>query len=231
MFRLSTIRIGSRPSRLALKQVEEVIWMLDTHNIKFEIVTFDTTGDIDKYTPISEIEGTDFFTDTIEKALLKKEIDLAVHSAKDLPDIIHPQLEIVAITESLDPYDALVVRKDLNYKSLDDLPYGAKIATSSKRRKEQLKNYRQDFEIFDIRGNIEERIEILDRSSFDATVLASCGLIRLGLQNRITQKIPFEILRPHPLQGCLAVEIRKDSFELKEIFKLINQKFYKGGTN
>lgn len=192
------------------------------YSIDYTVKTINTTGDKDKVTPISLIEGSDFFTDEIEKALLNGEIDVAVHSAKDLPDEIHPELYIAHITKSIDPYDVLVVRKDLLYKSLDELPYKAKIGTSSKRREQQLRQYRSDFEIFDIRGNIEERIEYLDRSNLCAIVIASAGLVRLGLEHRITQKIPFEILQPHPLQGCLAIEIRKKDIELFKFFQRIN---------
>ncbi|MCM8810597.1 MAG: hydroxymethylbilane synthase [Candidatus Omnitrophica bacterium] len=215
------IRIGTRPSKLALKQVEEVVKLLGLES--FEIKKYDTSGDRDKITPISEIEGTDFFTDTIEKALIEREIDIAVHSAKDLPDKIKDGLIIAAITKSIDPYDVLVVRKGLNYKNLLELPYHAKIGTSSKRRKEQLKKYRNDFIIVDIRGNIEERIEKLDTGSdLDAIVIAGAGLIRLGLEDRITQRIPFEILKPHPLQGCLAIETQKDNYEIINLVKKIN---------
>lgn len=191
-------------------------------NFDYSVKTINTTGDKDKVTPISLIEGSDFFTDEIEKALLNGEIDVAVHSAKDLPDEIHPELYIAAITKSIDPYDALVVRKDLPYKSLEQLPYGAKIGTCSQRRKQQLKQYRSDFNIVEIRGNIDERIEYLDKSDLAAIVIASAGLIRLGLEERITQRISFEILTPHPLQGCLAVEVRKKDIQLIEIFSKLN---------
>ncbi len=192
------------------------------YEFDYLIKTFDTKGDKDKTTPISQIEGSDFFTDTIEKALLKNEIDVAVHSAKDLPDVIHKDLYIAAITKSIDPYDVLVVGKDLNYKSLDELPYNAKIGTCSQRRKQQLKQYRADFEIIEIRGNIDERIKYLDESQLHAIVIAAAGLVRLGLEERITQRIPFEIITPHPLQGCLAIEVRKNDITLIEIFKNFN---------
>ncbi len=202
--------------------------MMKQKGVIFECIikTIKTKGDIDKLTPISSIEGSDFFTDKIERALLNNEIDVAIHSAKDLPDEIHPELCIAAITKSIDPYDALVVRNDLHYKSLEQLPYGATIGTCSQRRKQQLKKYRNDFNIIEIRGNIDERIEYLDKSDLDAIVIAACGLIRLGLENRITQRIPFEILTPHPLQGCLAIEVRKKDMHLIEIFKNFD---YNGG--
>ncbi len=193
--------------------------------VKFEIKTYETTGDKDKITPISNIEGTDFFTDAIDEALLNGEIDFAVHSAKDLPDVIPEGLTVACITESIDPYDVLVVRAGLEHLgSLDKLPYGTRIGTSSTRRKEQLKKYRSDFQIVDIRGNIEERLRLLDsQNSLDAIVIAAAGLIRLGLENRISQRIPFEILQPHPLQGCLAVVVKESDEELVNLFKRMNK--------
>lgn len=199
-----TFRVGTRKSPLALKQVDEVMDNLRQlyHDREAEVITIDTYGDNDNTTPISDIEGTDFFTREIDNALLRNEIDVAVHSAKDLPDELTRGLKIEFTTESIDPYDCLVSKSGLK---LDELPKGAKIGTSSLRRKTQLKEYRSDFEIIDIRGNIGERLEKLDNSDLDAIVIAKAGLIRIGLEHRMTQKIPFEILRPHPLQGSLAV--------------------------
>lgn len=193
-----------------------MVKLLDGQDIRFEVKTYNTSGDMDRKTPISEIEGGDFFTNTIEKGLLNGEIDIAVHSAKDLPDTIDERLIICVMTESIDPYDVLVSKKNLK---LDKLPYGAKIGTSSLRRKGQLKKFRCDFQIVDIRGNIEERLVKLDRSDLDGIVIAAAGLIRLGLENRITERIPFEILRPHPLQGRLAIEARKDNEDIIEVFQ------------
>jgi len=216
-------RIGTRPSNLAIRQVEEINEKLKklNINIKYEIVRIETKGDIDKKTPLSLVEGTDFFTDRIEEKLLNGEIDFAVHSAKDLPDRIKGGLLIVAITESLDPYDAFISR---NGKKLAELPYKAKIGTSSESRKRQLKNFRNDFEIVDIRGNIEERISLIERLGLYGIVVAKCALIRLCLENLITETIPFEIIKPHPFQGSLAVEIRERDNELIDIFKLIDKR-------
>lgn len=199
-----TFRIGTRKSPLAIKQVDEAIASLKRlyPDIELDVVPIDTYGDGDKDVPISDIEGSDFFTREIDQALLKGEIDFAVHSAKDLPDELMQGLKILFTTESIDPHDCLVSKSGLK---LDELPKGAKIGTSSLRRKTQLKKYRSDFEIIDIRGNIGKRLEKLDNSGLDAIVIATAGLMRLGLGQRITQKIPFEILRPHPLQGSLAV--------------------------
>ncbi len=205
-----TYRTGTRRSNLALRQAEEILEALKKFypGIKTEIIGIETYGDRDKVTPISEIEGTDFFTREIEEALLRGEIDFAVHSAKDLPDKIPEGLYIAAITKSIDPFDALVSKHNL---CLKDLPFGAKIGTSSLRRKTQLKKYRSDFKIIDIRGSIEERLRKLDSDGLDAIIVAACALIRLGLQDKIPQRIPLEILKPHPLQGSLAIETRIDN--------------------
>ena len=149
-------------------------------------------------------------------------------------------MTIAAITDSIDPYDALVSKSGL---TLDKLPEGARIGTSSLRRKTQLKAYRKDFEIVDIRGNIEERLMLLDerrlssearrakeettndeRRNIDAIVIAACGLIRLGLSHRITQRIPFDILKPHPLQGSLAIVAKEDNIELLGLLSIIDSR-------
>lgn len=215
------LKAGTRKSPLALRQVEEIIGYLRKIGIEINvnIIGIDTAGDKDKGTAISDIEGTDFFTREIEEALLSGEVDFSVHSAKDLPDKIPDGLYIAAITESVDPYDALVSKNNLSIK---DLPKGAKIAASSMRRKMQLKSFRDDFEVVDIRGNIGERLRRLDESDLDAIVIAACALKRLGLENRITQRLPFEILKPHPLQGSLAVETRQDNLEVIGLFSKID---------
>jgi len=214
-------RVGTRTSPLALKQVEEVFDVLKKFypGVEPEVIGIDTYGDKDKVTPVSDIEGTDFFTREIDKALLKNEIDFAVHSAKDLPDELRDGLTIAAITYPIDPFDALVSKSGL---TLDKLPEGARIGTSSLRRKEQLNKYRKDFGIVDIRGNIEERLDKLDNTDLDAIVIAACGLIRLGLSHRITQKIPFDILKPRPLQGSLAIVARQDKKDLIDLFSALD---------
>ncbi len=208
-----TIRIGTRGSPLALKQVEEIVSSLSKFHphLNFRVIKIETAGDKDKNTPLEKLEGTDFFTREIEDALIRGEIDLAVHSAKDLPNRIPEKLMIAVITESIDSDDVLVSKKDL---SLNELPRGARIGTSSLRRKTQLENYRKDFRIVDIRGNIEKRLKTLDKTDLDAIMIAAAGLIRLGLENRIAQRIPFDILKPHPLQGKLAIEVRKDNEDI-----------------
>jgi hydroxymethylbilane synthase len=216
-----TYRIGTRTSPLALMQVREVLLTLRKFYPDFEteVIGMDTYGDKDKSTPISQIEGTDFFTREIDDALLKGEIDFAVHSAKDLPDSLRDGLTVLAMTKSIDPHDALVSKSGLE---LDKLPRRARIGTASLRRKQGLKRYRDDFQIVDIRGNIEERLEKLDNGGLDAIVIAACGLMRLGLEKRITQRIPFDILEPHPLQGALALVAKAEDSELFNLLSVID---------
>ncbi len=217
-------KLGARTSPLSLKQTEEVLGLLRRHypDFRVEVVGIDTCGDVDKSTSISQMEGTDFFTDEIDKALLQGEIDFAVHSAKDLPDVFLKGLYLAAITRSIDPDDVLVSKEGLR---LDQLGFGARIGTSSLRRKIQLRTYREDFRIVDIRGNIEQRLKILDETpGLDGIVIAAAGLLRLGLEDRITQRVPHEILKPHPLQGALAIVVRRKDFELSDLFSVVDSR-------
>lgn len=217
------IKIGTRTSQLALRQVDEVIDSLKKFysDINPKVVGIVTYGDKDKTTPISDVEGRDFFTKEIDEALLRREIDLAIHSAKDLPDNLNPGLIIAAITKSIDPFDVLASRNNLR---LDELKPKARIGTSSLRRKGQLKNYRRDFQIIDIRGDVEERLMLLDEDDLDGIVIAAAGLIRLGLEDRITQRIPFDILKPHPLQGSLAIMVCRDDEEMISLMEKIDSR-------
>ncbi|MFH1800771.1 MAG: hydroxymethylbilane synthase [Candidatus Omnitrophota bacterium] len=217
------LRVGTRTSPLALAQVREITQALKAvaPNVELEIAGMDTVGDMDKKTPISEMEGTDFFTRELDQALLDKRIDLAVHSAKDLPDVIPEGIVIAATTRSVDPYDVLVSKDHLK---LRDLPEGAKVGTSSERRKNQLRAYRPDLKLVDIRGTMGERLDKLFSEDLDAIVIAGAGLIRLGLGRRITERISFDILKPHPLQGSLAVAVRAENKELKTLFGKLDGK-------
>ncbi len=218
-----TYRVGTRTSPLALKQAEEILAALRMFypDFKAVVIGIDTYGDRDKSTPISEIEGTDFFTKEIDEALLNSCIDFAVHSAKDLSGALREGLIIAAQTRPIDPYDALVSKTGLK---LAELPRGARIGTSSVRRKAQLSRYRDDFDIVDIRGNIEERLKKLDSGNLNAIVIAACGLVRLGLEKRITERIPFEILKPHPLQGALAIVTRTEDLKFHSLLSVIDSR-------
>lgn len=223
-----TYKLGTRKSPLALKQVEEILGPLRANYpfLRIEVIGLDTTGDKDRRTAFSEVEGSDFFTKEIDKALLEKKIDIAVHSAKDLPDSLLDGLVLAARTTSIDPVDVLVAR---NGSKLSELAPGAKVGTSSNRRKVQLRAYRKDLKIIDIRGNIEERLKFVGRprtspgkQQLDAIVIAAAGLLRLGLENRITQRLPIEMFSPHPQQGKLAVLVRKEDRTLFELLSVLD---------
>lgn len=215
-------KIGTRSSPLALIQVDEVIGLVRTKHPEFisEKVLFTTCGDRDKQTPISSIEGSDFFTREIDRALLDGLIDCAVHSAKDLPDTLPDGLAVAAITPCVDPHDALVSKTNLQ---IHELPRNARIGTSSNRRKTQLKEYRDDFVLVDIRGNIGERLDLLDHTCLDAVIIAACALIRLSLEHRITQRLPLRWFTTHSMQGKLAVVVRSDDRSLRDFFAVIDE--------
>lgn len=207
----NVLRIGSRGSRLALWQAEKTRDHLLRLNPGFEIQidVIKTTGDV-KPDPLSVIGGKGVFTKELEDALLDKRIDIAVHSLKDLPTIIPEGLSISAICEREDPRDALVLRADHRHNSLRELPPGAVVGTSSQRRLAQLKSLRQDVVVKDLRGNVDTRVRKLDEGQYDALILASAGLIRLGLKNRISVAIEPSEMLPAVGQGAIAIETRSD---------------------
>lgn len=201
------IIIGSRGSQLALWQANWVKSQLENlhGNADISIRVITTSGDKIKDVPLSKIGGKGLFVKEIEEALLAKEIDLAVHSMKDVPIEIPSQLEISIITKRENPLDALISK---NGKKLADLPQGATIGTSSLRRSSQLLNYRNDFKIHPLRGNVDTRLKKVEEGKYDAILLASAGLNRLGWSNRITEEISHEIIIPAMGQGALGIETR-----------------------
>ena len=201
------IIIGSRGSQLALWQANWVKSQLENlhGNADISIRVITTSGDKIKDVPLSKIGGKGLFVKEIEEALLAKEIDLAVHSMKDVPIEIPSQLEISIITKRENPLDALISK---NGKKLADLPQGATIGTSSLRRSSQLLNHRNDFKIHPLRGNVDTRLKKVEEGKYDAILLASAGLNRLGWSNRITEEISHEIIIPAMGQGALGIETR-----------------------
>lgn len=214
---IDTLRIGARPSRLSLIQVDEIRKLFPA--IDFKVITFQTQGDTDKHTPFTQFEGSDFFTRQIEEALLKKEVDVAVHSAKDLEENLPVGLAIAAITVSVSPYECLVSCEN---RGLRQLKPGSRVATSSSKRKEAILRYRPDLKICDVRGDIEERLLQLDAGKFDALIVAHAALIRLGLKDRIAEIISPEILPAHPLQGSLALQVRSEDKYLIDLFSVVD---------
>ena len=204
--------IGSRGSKLALWQAEQARERLRQLNpqVDVHIEIIKTTGDV-KNEPLSVIGGKGVFTKELEDALLDGRIDIAVHSLKDLPTILPDGLSIAAICEREDPRDALVLRAGVENGSLLHLPEGAVVGTSSQRRLAQLKALRSDVEVRDLRGNVDTRIRKLDEGQYDAVILASAGLVRLGLQDRISARIAISEMLPAVGQGAIAIETRSDN--------------------
>jgi len=204
--------IGSRGSKLALWQAEQARARLQALNPQLDvhIEIIKTTGDV-KNDPLSVIGGKGVFTKELEDALLDGRIDLAVHSLKDLPTILPDGLSISAICEREDPRDALVLRAESKNGSLLHLPHGAVVGTSSQRRLAQLKALRSDVVVRDLRGNVDTRIRKLDEGQYDAVILASAGLVRLGLQERISARIEINEMLPAVGQGAIAIETNSDN--------------------
>ncbi|MDS1030697.1 hydroxymethylbilane synthase [Bacillota bacterium LX-D] len=214
------IVIGTRESALALWQTNWVVERLRARNPEytFRIKKIKTQGDKILDVALAKIGDKGLFTKEIEMAMLNKEIDLAVHSMKDLPTVLPLGLKIGAICERTDSRDVVLSLK--NY-SLDSLPKGAKVGTSSLRRKSQLLNYRPDLKIEDLRGNLNTRISKLEQEGFEAIILAAAGVKRMGFEHLITQVIPNHICLPAVGQGSIGVEIRSDDEEIYNITQKI----------
>src|SRR2546426_9199023 len=199
--------IGTRESRLALRQTELVLRPLrDAHpEVRFAVRTIRTVADRHPDRPLDRLPDLGFFVKELELALLAAEIDAVVHSMKDLPSAPTPGLTVAAVAEREDARDVIVSREHL---TLEALPLGARLGTSSPRRAAFLRAYRRDLEIVPIRGNVETRIQKVDAGDVDAVCLAGAGLCRLGLESRITQWLPVDILPPAPAQGALGLQVR-----------------------
>ena len=213
--------IGSRGSKLALNQTIWVKTELERNfsDLSIEVKIIKTSGDVIIDAPLSQIGGKGLFTKEIEEALLDRRVHLAVHSLKDLPTQLPPGLCLAAITAREDARDALVSNR---YQSLDALPAGAHIGTSSLRRQSQLLHLRRDLRILNLRGNLDTRLRKLEVDQYDGIVLACAGLIRLGHADRITARIPVEVLCPAIGQGALGIEARIDNVFAIEKVKRLN---------
>jgi hydroxymethylbilane synthase len=204
------LRIGSRGSQLALWQANHISALLRARGQEVEIEIIHTTGDKITDVPLAQVGtkgglGKGIFTKEIEEALAAGRVDLAVHSLKDLPTELPPGFEIAAITAREDARDAFCSRL---YSNIEDLPRGARVGTSSLRRQAQLKAIRRDLDIHPLRGNVDSRLRKLEQGEYDAIILASAGLKRLGKTELIKQIIPAQRMCPAAGQGALAIEIR-----------------------
>lgn len=204
---MTALRLGTRRSALAQAQaalVADAIREVTGREVEFVNVT--TQGDVSRDS-LASIGGTGVFVSALRDALLIGEIDLAVHSLKDLPTAELPELELIAVPERGDARDALVARDGL---TLQTLPQDAKVGTGSPRRAAQLKALRPDLDVVDIRGNVDTRIGLVESGAVDAVVLAKAGLQRLGRLDAVTETIDPSVMLPSPGQGALAIEVVRD---------------------
>jgi len=207
------IRIGTRASKLARWQAEWTAARVRELGYVIEIVEISTRGDAESVAPISSFGGTGVFTKEIQRALLAGEVDMAVHSMKDLPTDPVEGLILAAIPPRESPFDVLVLPAGTAATGaigLDALPPGAIVGTGSLRRQALLRHARPDLRVVEVRGNVDTRLQKLDRGEFAALVLAEAGLIRLGLEARISAELPPPIMLPAVGQGSLAIECRPD---------------------
>ena len=215
------IRIGTRASQLALAQTE---WVIDRISAKYpdirvDLVKIRTKGDriIDR--PLSTIGGKGLFVKEIEEALTRNEIDIAVHSLKDVPGELPDNLYIGIIPEREDPHDVMISKDNILLK---DLPEGSCIGTSSLRRSAQLLHYRPDLKIVPLRGNLDTRIRKLDTADIQAIVVAAAGLERIGFEDKITQPFSFDLMLPAIGQGALGLELRRDDHKTRDILAFLD---------
>ena len=207
------VKIGTRASLLAMAQSNWVKESIEKQysDVTVELVKIVTKGDKILDVPLAKVGGKGLFVKEIEEALLRKEVDIAVHSMKDVPSELPDELHLGIITKREDPRDAFV---ENHYLCVEDLHKGAKIGTSSLRRKSQLAALKHDFVIEDLRGNLDTRLRKLDEGMYDAIILAAAGLNRLGLSDRITSCFAPNIMLPAVGQGAVGIELRREDEEL-----------------
>ncbi|MGH9781119.1 MAG: hydroxymethylbilane synthase [Candidatus Acidiferrales bacterium] len=212
---MKLLRIGSRGSKLALWQAEHIRRRLAREcGAESEIVVIKTSGDNFQVAPVAEIGGKGIFIKEIEDALLDHRVDIAVHSMKDVPTSAPRGLCFPAVTKREDPRDCLVSRGN---ESLAELTCGARVGTSSLRRQSQLRYFRKDLQVVEMRGNVDTRLRKLESEEFDALVVAKAGLDRLGLSDKIAEVIAPEIILSAVGQGALAIEARAGNEVLREM--------------
>jgi len=218
---INTLRIATRKSPLALWQAEEVSRLIKQFHpeIKVELVTMTTQGDKILDTPLAKIGGKGLFVKELEVGMLAGDADIAVHSMKDVPMAFPAGLHLAVVLEREDPSDAFVSN---NYNKLADLPLNAKVGTCSLRRQTQLKEARPDIQILDLRGNVNSRLAKLDNGDYDAIILASAGLKRLGFDDRISESIATEQSLPAIGQGAIGIECRSDDDAINALLAPLN---------
>ncbi|WP_333871356.1 hydroxymethylbilane synthase [Desulforamulus putei] len=224
------ITVGSRDSALALWQTRWVVEQLEKQNpeVTFEIITMKTKGDKMLDVALAKIGDKGLFTKELEVAMQRREIDFAVHSLKDLPTVLPEGLTIGAVCKRDNPGDALISKDG---RKLEELPRGARIGTSSLRRCAQLLNYRPDFQLESLRGNLNTRMKKLVSERLDAIILAAAGITRMGWEDMIAEIIPFDICLPAVGQGAIAVECREDDQDIVELLKGVEHPATRAATN
>lgn len=215
------IIVGTRDSALAMWQTNWVVDNLKKLNpdYSFRIVSMKTQGDKILDVALAKIGDKGLFTKELESAMLDRQIDLAVHSMKDLPTVLPAGLMIGAICERVDPRDVVISRDGI---PLEQLPHGAKVGTSSLRRCAQLLHFRSDLQLDPLRGNLNTRMAKLEKNNLDAIILAAAGVERLGWGDRITQRLSADICLPAVGQGSIGIEIRENDPEVYEVVKKLN---------
>jgi len=218
---IKNITIASRESPLAIWQAEHIKSKIIKlfPEIKINIKGFKTQGDVLLDQSLATIGGKGLFIKELEQALLDKKADLAVHSMKDLPMDISDEFQLIAITKREDPRDAFISN---NFNSLEDMPKGSIVGTSSLRRQSQIKAKYPNLIIKPLRGNLQTRLNKLDKKQYDAIILAAAGLIRLGLKNRIKKYLETTISIPSVGQGALGIEVLTENEALSKILKTLN---------
>lgn len=216
-----TIRIATRKSDLAMWQAKYVQAKLLEHHphVNVELLPMSTQGDRILDTPLAKIGGKGLFIKELEIAMQNGEADIAVHSMKDVPVAFPDGFGLHAICERENPFDAFVSN---HHESIEALPLGAVVGTSSLRRQCQIRAFRPDLVIKDLRGNVNTRLAKLDEGQYDAIILASAGLIRLGMQERIKQEIDTSVSLPAVGQGAVGIECRNDDVELIALLQALN---------
>jgi len=212
----STLIVGTRGSQLALWQAEWVQNQIRAiaPDVSVILKRIQTSGDKIQDVPLAKIGGKGLFVKEIEEALLRREIDLAVHSMKDVPSVLPEGLEIICVPEREDPRDALIAREG---HSLEKLPVGGRVGTSSLRRQAQLLHVRPDLEIAVLRGNVDTRLRKVRENHFDAIILAASGLKRLGWDQEVTEYLSVDVSLPAIGQGSLGLEGRKDDVFVRDL--------------
>jgi hydroxymethylbilane synthase len=216
-----TLRIGTRASALALWQANRVADLIRAQPgaPAVELVHIKTEGDMRTDVPLWAVDGRAFFTKEIDRALLANEIDVAVHSLKDLSTVLENGVELVAVVERQDPRDALLSRSGAAFA---DLPAGSRIGTSSLRRRAFLAHLRPDIEAMELRGNVPTRVEKLQKGEYDAIILASAGLARLGLDKHITTRLAVKDFTPAVSQGAIGCCSRSGDVEAARWMKALD---------